>query len=63
MIKSREDVKVDKQVVDGKTIYKSADVQVELDNTTGGIVFKNAQGDILLRDKDYGTQFTAINDA
>ncbi|MCM1256002.1 MAG: DUF5110 domain-containing protein [Duncaniella sp.] len=63
IIKEPESVTVAKSISDGKTIYKSSALQVELDNATGGIIFTNNDGDILLRDKDYGTQFTAIDDA
>lgn len=63
IIKTPENVDVKQSVSGGKTIYKTTDLQVELDNSTGGIVFKNPKGDILLRDKDYGTQFTTFDDA
>lgn len=63
IIKEPESVTVAKSISDGKTIYKSSALRVELDNATGGIIFMNNDGDILLRDKDYGTQFTAIDDA
>lgn len=63
VIKTPEPVDVKRSVSGGKTIYKTTDLQVELDNSTGGIVFKNPKGDILLRDKDYGTQFTSFDDA
>ncbi|MCM1504067.1 MAG: DUF5110 domain-containing protein [Muribaculum sp.] len=63
IIKKPEAVNVSKTVSNGKTIYKTSKLQVELDNTTGGILFRNENGDVLLRDKDYGTQFTPINDA
>lgn len=42
---------------------KSSDLQVELNTSTGGISFYDATGQKLLRDKDYGTQFTPFNDA
>ncbi len=63
VIKTPDAVDIKKTLSNGKSVYTSSKLQVELDNTTGGIVFKNTKGDILLRDKDYGTQFTAINDA
>lgn len=42
---------------------KSACVQVELNPSTGGICFYDAAGRKLLKDKDYGTQFTPFDDA
>lgn len=63
IIKKPENVNVTMTSSHGKTIYKTSELQVELDNATGGIKFMNSKGDILLRDKDYGTQFTAIDDA
>ncbi len=48
----------------GKEVQvKSSQVQVLLNTETGGIRFLDATGKTLLRDKDYGTQFTAMDDA
>lgn len=48
----------------GQTVsLKSNRVEVKVDTSTGGIVFCDAAGGILLRDKDYGTQFTPFDDA
>lgn len=41
---------------------KSALVHVEVDTKTGGINFYDLPGNQLLKDKDYGTQFSSIND-
>lgn len=45
------------------TIVKSNAVQVEVNVETGGISFYDIAGNKLLKDKDYGTQFSPINDA
>lgn len=58
-----QEVAVDKTVNNGKTTYSTDRLSVEFDNATGGIVFKKPNGEVLLRDKDYGTQFTPIDDA
>jgi len=42
---------------------KSNAIQVEVNPQTGGVYFYTVSGSQLLKDKDYGTQFTAINDA
>jgi alpha-D-xyloside xylohydrolase len=42
---------------------KSEALSVELNKTTGAVRYFNAKGESLLLDKDYGTQFTARNDA
>jgi alpha-D-xyloside xylohydrolase len=42
---------------------KSTKVQVKLDLVTGGITFYDIDGNLLARDKDYGTSFAAIDDA
>jgi alpha-D-xyloside xylohydrolase len=42
---------------------KSESLQVELNLQTGKLVFSNKAGGSLLIEKDYGTQFTAVNDA
>lgn len=41
----------------------SGRLTVSVDTKTGGIVFADSAGACLLRDKDYGTQFTPFNDA
>ncbi|MFD2731262.1 TIM-barrel domain-containing protein [Pedobacter alpinus] len=46
-----------------RTIVKSNAVQVEVNVETGGISFYDIAGNKLLKDKDYGTQFSPINDA
>ena len=42
---------------------KSDALQVEVNSSTGGINFYDATGKVLLKDKDYGTQFTPFDDA
>lgn len=44
-------------------VLKSSAVKVEVNPETGGITFFNITGKELLKDKDYGTSFTAKNDA
>jgi len=45
------------------TVIKSATVQVEINTETGGIYFYDSLGKVLLKDKDYGTQFSPFEDA
>lgn len=45
------------------TLIKSAAVQVEINTETGGIYFYDSSGKALLKDKDYGTQFSPFDDA
>ena len=47
----------------GVATVASERVAVSVDTETGGIVFADKQGNIMLRDKDYGTQFTPRDDA
>lgn len=48
----------------GQTVrLNSSAVQVDLNLSTGGISFYDTEGNTLLRDKDYGTQFTPFDDA
>lgn len=52
------------KTVDGNaTVWSTPMMSVVLDNTTGGICFYDSEGRLLVRDKDYGTQFTPIDDA
>lgn len=44
-------------------LIKSSSVQVEVNAETGGIYFYDASGKELLKDKDYGTQFSPLDDA
>jgi alpha-D-xyloside xylohydrolase len=45
------------------TLIKSDSLQVEVNVETGGIYFSDRSGNKLLNDKDYGTQFSSIDDA
>ena len=45
------------------TLLKGKILQVEVNTETGGIYFYDASGNALLKDKDYGTQFSALDDA
>ncbi|TJY61537.1 DUF5110 domain-containing protein [Sphingobacterium alkalisoli] len=40
----------------------SSKIQVEINSLTGGINFYDSVGTLLLKDKDYGTQFSPIDD-
>ncbi|MCX2473499.1 glycoside hydrolase family 31 protein [Pedobacter sp. MC2016-05] len=42
---------------------KSNSIQLSIDTESGGIFFSDLLGQKLLHDKDYGTQFSAIDDA
>ncbi|MFD2287834.1 TIM-barrel domain-containing protein [Pedobacter petrophilus] len=45
------------------SLVKSSEVQVEVNPETGGIIFYDSSGNLLLKDKDYGTQFSLVEDA
>lgn len=45
------------------TLIKSDSIQVEVNVETGGIYFSDRSGNKLLNDKDYGTQFSPVDDA
>ena len=45
------------------TTMATGKVTVSVNTETGGIAFADAKGNQMLRDKDYGTQFTPFNDA
>lgn len=51
------------ETANGLTILRSSHITAEIDESTGAITFKTDDGRTLLRDKPYGTQFTAISDA
>lgn len=46
-----------------KVTLASSTLRLEVNLTTGGIGFYNKNGDLLLKDKDYGTAFMPIDDA
>ncbi|WP_316799726.1 TIM-barrel domain-containing protein [Pedobacter frigidisoli] len=49
---------------DGKHyLMKSKLIQVDVNTETGGISFLETSGEKLLKDKDYGTQFSPLSDA
>lgn len=45
------------------TLIKSDSIQLEVNVETGGIYFSDRSGNKLLNDKDYGTQFSPLDDA
>ena len=45
------------------TLIKSDSIQLEVNVETGGIYFSDRSGNKLLNDKDYGTQFSPVDDA
>jgi alpha-D-xyloside xylohydrolase len=57
--------KVDLTVVEQENIVSmsSSELKVDLNLTTGKIVFLDVNGNQLFAEKDYGTQFTDFNDA
>ncbi|MGL5273562.1 MAG: TIM-barrel domain-containing protein, partial [Phocaeicola sp.] len=61
--KSAEQVPVSIKEQEGKVWISSSVIQAELNLATGGISFSTIAGENLLKDKDYGTSFTAKNDA
>ncbi len=63
VIKTPENTSVEFGQKGANITLKSTAVQVELNPQTGGIYFYTAAGQPLLKDKDYGTQFTPKNDA
>ena len=62
VVRTPEKVNLKKTVSDGRTILSSDVLSVEVDNTSGGIDFYDASGRHLLKDKDYGTNFTPMWD-
>ncbi|SES23829.1 glycoside hydrolase family 31 protein [Pedobacter rhizosphaerae] len=43
-------------------MIKSKEIQVDVNTETGGVYFSDLSGKQLLHEKDYGTQFSALND-
>lgn len=63
VIMTPQDTKVEMTKTDGKISLASNRLTVRINEQTGGIEFFGNDGQCLLKDKDYGTQFTAISDA
>lgn len=63
VVKSPETTSIKLEQKGNNTILKSNSVQVEINPETGGITFYDASGKLLLKDKDYGTQFSPLDDA
>lgn len=63
VVKSPENVSVKFEQKGNNTVLKSKSVNVEINPETGGICFYDTSGKLLLRDKDYGTQFSPFDDA
>lgn len=63
VIKQPETVEVSRRDSVHWQILTSGQLTVKADTRTGSVEFLDAQGQRLLLDKDYGTQFTAIDDA
>ena len=63
VIKSPEKTTVSFEQKGNNTVLKSNSIQVDVNPVTGGISFYDNSGKLLLKDKDYGTQFSALDDA
>ena len=63
VIMKPENVNVRQSVSNGNIVLASDSLDVVVNKSTGGIVFKDKRGFVLLRDKDHGTQFSDFNDA
>lgn len=63
VIMKSENVNVRQSVSNGNVVLASYSLDVVVNKSTRGIVFKDKRGSVLLRDKDHGTQFSDFNDA
>ena len=63
VVKSPEAISVKSTQKGNKTLLESSSIQVEVNPETGGISFYDSNGKLLLKDKDFGTQFSAVDDA
>lgn len=63
VVKSPEKTLVNFEQKGSNTLLKSSSIQVDVNPITGGIAFYDTTGKLLLKDKDYGTQFSALDDA
>jgi alpha-D-xyloside xylohydrolase len=63
VVKSPETTSIKLEQKGNNTLLKSNTVQVEINPETGGITFYDASGKLLLKDKDYGTQFSPLDDS
>lgn len=63
VIKKPDVVKIVKDINNGIMTLRSDSLHMSVNTSTGGISFFDTNGKKLLADKDYGTQFTDINDA
>ncbi|SNR63374.1 alpha-D-xyloside xylohydrolase [Flavobacterium sp. ov086] len=63
VVKSPETISIKTTQKGNKTLLESSSIQVEVNPETGGISFYDSNGKLLLKDKDFGTQFSATDDA
>ena len=63
VVKSPETTSVKFEQKGNNTLLKSNAIHVEVNPETGGISFYDASGKLLLKDKDYGAQFSPLDDA
>ncbi|KDN56229.1 xylosidase [Flavobacterium seoulense] len=63
VVKLPENTTVSFEQKGNTTVLKSNSIQVDVNPVTGGISFYDNSGKLLLKDKDYGTQFSALDDA
>lgn len=63
VIMKPEDVSITVDENAGNATVSSSKLRLTVNKESGGIVFCDSHGNTLLRDKDYGTQFTPVSDA
>lgn len=63
VVKSPETTSVKFDQKDNLVVLKSTSIKIEINPKTGGITFYDISGKLLLKDKDYGTQFSQLDDA
>lgn len=63
VVKSPETISVKFEQKGNNALLKSNAIHVEVNPETGGISFYDASGKLLLKDKDYGAQFSPLDDA
>jgi len=63
VVKSPEKTVVNFEQKGNNIILKSSSIQIDVNSVTGGITFYDTSGKLLLKDKDYGTQFSSLNEA
>ena len=62
VVKSPQTTKVTFEQNENKNLLKGNAIHITVNPETGGIIFYDAAGKLLLKDKDYGTQFSPLDD-